>query len=131
MCSHFAVADRLTEPEQAAISSLSRSQEARRQRVIEAAIELATEGGYDAVQMREVAAAAGVALGTIYRYFSSKDHLLAEAQVEWLLDLDRRVSRRPPRGDTTADRVIDVLRWENEMMRSGPVEKSVAPPDQA
>jgi AcrR family transcriptional regulator len=103
-----------------ATTTLTKSQAARRQRVVEAALSLGAEGGYDAVQMREVAAAAGVALGTIYRYFSSKDHLLAEAQVEWLLDLDRRVSRRPPRGDTTADRVIDVLRRATRAMEQEP-----------
>src|SRR4029434_3569150 len=53
--------------------TLTNSQEARRQRVILTALELAAEGGYDAVQMRDVAARANVALGTIYRYFSSKD----------------------------------------------------------
>ena len=44
-------------------------------------MKLAAEGGYDAVQMRDVAGEAGVALGTIYRYFASKDHLLAACQV--------------------------------------------------
>src|SRR4051812_26574372 len=42
-------------------------------------MELATEGGYDAVQMREVANRAEVALGTVYRYFPSKVHLLVAA----------------------------------------------------
>ena len=54
------------------------------------------EGGYEAVQMRDVAARANVALGTIYRYFSSKDHLLAAVMVEWCRDLERRVGLRPP-----------------------------------
>ena len=62
----------------AAESKRARNQAARRERVIAAAVDLASEGGYDAVQMRDVATTAGVALGTIYRYFSSKDHLLAE-----------------------------------------------------
>ena len=62
---------------------LTRSQKARRTRVIEAAMALASEGGYDAVQMRDVAERADVALGTIYRYFASKDQLLAAALVEW------------------------------------------------
>jgi TetR/AcrR family transcriptional regulator, cholesterol catabolism regulator len=101
-------------------TALTKSQAARRQRVVAAALSLGADGGYDAVQMREVAAAAGVALGTIYRYFSSKDHLLAEAQVEWLLDLDRKVSRRPPRGDRLADRVIDVLRRATKAMEQEP-----------
>ena len=51
-------------------------------RVLDAALDLAAEGGYDAVQMRDVAARAQVALGTIYRYFASKDHLLAACQLE-------------------------------------------------
>ena len=78
--------------------------------MIAAAMELAGDGGYDAVQMREVASTAQVALGTIYRYFASKDHLLAAALVEWAGDLQRRVAQRPPRGDTPADRVVDVVR---------------------
>src|SRR5262249_21697473 len=42
-------------------------QRQRRQRILKAAVELAAEGGYDAVQMREVALRADVALGTLYR----------------------------------------------------------------
>ncbi|HSS12099.1 MAG TPA: TetR family transcriptional regulator [Acidimicrobiales bacterium] len=90
-------------------NALSRSQTARRQRVIAAAVELASDGGYDAVQMRDVAATAHVALGTIYRYFASKDHLLAATLVEWTRDLQERVLQRPARGQSPADRVIDVL----------------------
>src|SRR5438445_5471537 len=71
---------------------------------------LAAEGGYDAVQMRDVAATAQVALGTIYRYFASKDHLLAATLVEWIADLQRRLAQRPARGETPADRVTEVVR---------------------
>jgi AcrR family transcriptional regulator len=99
---------------------LTKSQAARRQRVLEAALELGAEGGYDAVQMRDVAARANVALGTIYRYFSSKDHLLAAALVEWARDLERRVSLRPPKGKTTADRVVDILRRATRAMEREP-----------
>jgi AcrR family transcriptional regulator len=52
------------------------AQVARRERILDAAVELASSGGYDAVQMREVAERAEVALGTLYRYFPSKTHLL-------------------------------------------------------
>ena len=89
---------------------LTKSQAARRQRVLVAALQLGSEGGYDAVQMRDVAATAEVALGTIYRYFPSKDALLAAAMVEWMEDLERRVMQRAPRGATTTERVFDVLR---------------------
>jgi TetR/AcrR family transcriptional regulator, cholesterol catabolism regulator len=89
--------------------ALTKNQEARRGRVIRAALELGAAGGYDAVQMRDVATQAGVALGTIYRYFPSKDALLAAVMVEWVTDLERRITRNPPSGDTTVDRILDVL----------------------
>jgi AcrR family transcriptional regulator len=90
--------------------ALTQSQAARRQRVLQAALQLGAEGGYDAVQMRDVASSAEVALGTIYRYFPSKDALLAAAMVEWMEDLERRLSQRGPQGATTSERVYDVLR---------------------
>jgi len=89
---------------------LRRGQVARRQRVLDAAADLAREGGYDAVQMRDVAGRAGVALGTVYRYFSSKDHLLAAAFVDWADAVERRLNQRAAKGATAAERVADVLR---------------------
>jgi len=102
-------------------ATLTTSQAARRERVIRAALDLGSSGGYDAVQMRDVATTAGVALGTIYRYFTSKDHLLAAAMVEWVHDLEHRVGQRPPRGATTAERVVDVLRRATRAMERDPL----------
>ena len=82
--------------------TLTRAQQARRQRVVDAAMSLALEGGYDAVQMRDVAARADVAMGTVYRYFTSKDHLLAAALVHWVEQLDTRLAQVPAQGDTVA-----------------------------
>jgi AcrR family transcriptional regulator len=88
---------------------LTKSQAARRDRVVTAASDLASEGGYEAVQMRDVAARAGVALGTIYRYFPSKDSLLLGAMVRWVGGLEQQVLARPPEGDATVERTMDVL----------------------
>ena len=96
-----------TEP---ADGALARSQAARRRRVIDATLELAAGGGFEAVQMRDVAAEAGVALGTVYRYFESKERLLLEANLEQVEALRLRLSERPPAGESAADRVVDVLR---------------------
>jgi TetR/AcrR family transcriptional regulator, cholesterol catabolism regulator len=92
----------------------------RRRRVIDVAFELGAEGGYDAVQMREVAATANVALATIYRYFSSKDHLLAAAMTEWTSRLRNRVAQSPPKGDTMADQLVDVLHRACKAMERQP-----------
>jgi AcrR family transcriptional regulator len=97
------------EPERLERLGSGASRAVRRQRVVEAAVELASEGGYDTVQMRDVAARAGVALGTIYRYFPSKDQLLAAAQVAWARQLQERLGRRPPAGDDPLARLLDVI----------------------
>ena len=60
----------------------SRPQTPRRgrlERAKQVAIELAREGGYDAVTMAAVAARSGVSRANLYQHFVSKDHLLAAA----------------------------------------------------
>jgi TetR/AcrR family transcriptional regulator, cholesterol catabolism regulator len=69
------------------------------------------------VQMRDVASRADVALGTIYHYFSSKDHLLAATLIVWTRDLERQIEKRPPEGATTVERVLDLLRRTTRGMR--------------
>lgn len=93
---------------------------ARRQRLIEAAVSLATEGGYEAVQMRDVAARAEVALGTLYRHYSSKDQLLLAALADQASTLRTRLAQRPPRGDEPGDRVADVLRRATRALTRDP-----------
>lgn len=69
----------------------------------------AAEGGYDAVVMRDLADQANVAVGTLYNYFSSKDHLLAAAYVEWANELVDRIRSKPRHGATSAERVSDAM----------------------
>ncbi len=116
--------------------TLTANQVARRTRVIDAALELASEGGYDAVQMRDVAGRAQVALGTIYRYFSSKDHLLAACQVELWQAQAESLQTRPPKGDTPAERVASLLTRsmrgaETEPQRTAALVTASASPDPA
>jgi len=104
----------------AADSKRARNQAARRERVIAAAVDLASDGGYEAVQMRDVAARADVALGTLYRYFPSKDHLLIAALAEQVSTLQRRLAQKPPRGMNAADRLVDVLRRASRALEREP-----------
>src|SRR5437773_1451305 len=57
---------------------------ARHDAILAAACEAAAEGGMAAVQIAPVAARAGIATGTVYRYFPSKTELVA-ALVEGLI----------------------------------------------
>jgi AcrR family transcriptional regulator len=51
----------------------------RAQRIVDTAIELAERDGFAAVRLRDVASQAQVALGTVYRRFSSKEDILVAA----------------------------------------------------
>ena len=79
--------------------------EERSRRIVDTAVELAEQGGFEAVRLRDVADQAGVALGTLYRRFRSKEDLLVAALEQEAEELERRVEARPPRGDTGAERV--------------------------
>jgi AcrR family transcriptional regulator len=93
---------------------------ARKRRLLDAATSLAAEGGYEAVQMRDVAARAEVALGTLYRHYSSKDQLLLAALAQQAATLRERLDARPPRGATAAERVADVLRRASRALERQP-----------
>lgn len=81
--------------------------EETRARIVEAALDLFREHGYDATTMRSVADRAEVSLGNAYYYYKSKEHLLhayyermsqdhdaaVENAIEGVLDLEQRVGR--------------------------------------
>ena len=71
--------------------------EERARRIIESTIELAEEGGFEAVRLRDVAARAEVAMGTLYRRFHSKEDLLVAALEQETRMMEERVRQRPPR----------------------------------
>lgn len=70
------------------VESMSAAQLERRQRVLDAVVELVAAGRLDDMGMKDIADRSGVALGTIYRYFSSRDHVAAAALLEWARALD-------------------------------------------
>ena len=94
------------------------AQQERRERMLDATVALAARGGYDAVQMRAVAEHADVALGTLYRYFPSKVHLLVSALVR---DLEAAEPlTRECTGATAAERVTRLLQLTTARMRQEP-----------
>jgi AcrR family transcriptional regulator len=97
------------------------AQRERRRRILDATLALASKGGYDAVQMREVADRADVALGTLYRYFPSKIHLLVSALAGEFERTIQKLARRPVPGHTPADRIIYVLHKVTRNMQREPL----------
>ena len=98
----------------------SDAQRDRRKRILDATIALATQGGYDAVQMLTVAENADVALGTLYRYFPSKIHLLVSGLAREFEQAQEKLDRRQIPGDTPGERVLFVLGRVTRMLQRYP-----------
>jgi AcrR family transcriptional regulator len=99
----------------------SAAQRERRKRILDATLALASKGGYDAVQMRTVAERADVALGTLYRYFPSKIHLLVSGLAREFERTIDKLDRSPIRGDTPYDRMLYVLGIVTRAMQRDPL----------
>jgi AcrR family transcriptional regulator len=99
----------------------STAQRDRQKRILDATLALASKGGYDAVQMRAVAEKADVALGTLYRYFPSKIHLLVSALAREFGRTVERLSRNPIPGDTPYERMLFILRRTTKAMQRDPM----------
>lgn len=110
----------------AAVSTLtdedlsSNAQRERRKRILDATLVLASKGGYEAVQMRAVAERADVAVGTLYRYFPSKVHLLVSALAREFEKIDSRKKGMPP-GDTPIERMHLILGQITRAMQREPL----------
>jgi AcrR family transcriptional regulator len=99
----------------------SAAQRDRRKRILDATLALASRGGYDAVQMRAVAERADVALGTLYRYFPSKIHLLVSGLAREFERAQDRLDRSAVPGDTPYERVLFVLGRVTRSMQRDPL----------
>ncbi|MGC9378826.1 TetR family transcriptional regulator [Streptomyces sp. MH13] len=83
-------------------------QHARRQSILKAAAEIAAQMGLERVQMHEVARSAGVAIGTLYRYFPSKTHLFTAVMADQIQGFGAKMPGRA--ADTSPeDAVFETL----------------------
>ncbi|AXT84294.1 TetR family transcriptional regulator [Aeromicrobium sp. A1-2] len=98
----------------------SDAQRERHRRILDATISLAEEGGFDAVQMRAVADDAEVALGTLYRYFPSKIHLLVTALGRQFEQAEEQTLSRQVPGDTPHERVMYILGTTTKALQRQP-----------
>lgn len=79
--------------------------DARTDRILDVAMELAEADGYDAVRIRDVAERADVALGTLYRRFESKEDILAAALERMVKQFHEAVKIAPLEGGTEEERL--------------------------
>ncbi len=117
---HVAVGAEPVPSVNAAGSRLTAAQDARRRRMLREVSALAAEGGYESVQMRDVAARADVAIGTLYRYFPSKEYLVASVMEAEVGALAADLEARPARGNSAGERVLAVLGRANHALLARP-----------
>lgn len=83
----------------------------KRERILGAAVKVFAKNGFYATRVADVARAAGVADGTIYLYFTSKEDLLVslfEDRVERLLSYTRKELPKLPTAQARVRRVIEL-----------------------
>jgi TetR/AcrR family transcriptional regulator, cholesterol catabolism regulator len=98
----------------------SEAQRERRKRILDATLAIASKGGYEAVQMRAVAERADVAVGTLYRYFPSKVHLLVSALGREFERIEAKTDRTAMAG-TPYDRLHQMIGRLNRAMQRNPL----------
>lgn len=111
-----------------AITEMTASQRERRAALTDAVIAMLHEMEPDRIQMREVSERSRVALGTLYRYFPTKSHLLAASMVAWNDRLSRKLEAERCRARETGvvddrsvrDRVQALYRRQLRAFQRGP-----------
>jgi AcrR family transcriptional regulator len=109
--------------------TLHRTLDARQQqvhaRVLAQARLLIGERGHEAVGMGDIAKAAGVSRATLYRYFASRDHIVAEVALAWArsvsADLIASSARRRTLGGLVRgvlDGIVDEAATDPAMLRA-------------
>ena len=77
----------------------------RAKRIVETAVELAERDGFQAVRLRDVAATAQVALGTVYKRFASKEEILIAALEQESEKLVAKLGKKAVPGETPQKRL--------------------------
>jgi TetR/AcrR family transcriptional regulator, cholesterol catabolism regulator len=101
------------------VSTMSPRQRQRRERILDATLQLLKKGE-DNVEVRDIVDAADVSLATVYRYFGSKEILFTEVYLHWrALHIDDTV-KAISKGKTDSERLHRAVRKFIEPYKSFP-----------
>jgi AcrR family transcriptional regulator len=89
---------------------------ATRRRILEAARECFSRSGFEAATTRDIAAAAGIAAGTLFNYFPAKE-AIAMALVGEALGEARRKAEKRPRGESLEEDLFALIAAELRALR--------------
>ncbi len=98
--------------------------EETKEKIYKSALGLFRKNGYQETTMREIASDAGIALGTTYYYFRSKDHLVAEFYEMTTSSLERVMAEEITRSKDFSTRFTGYI--QNTLTEFLPYQKMVA-----
>ncbi len=104
---HMATADQEPEP---ALGVRGQQKAERRQKIVDAARTLFTRQGFEKTTVEEIAAEAGLAWATVYKYFKTKGDLLwavVHPELEEIFEAGGRVIAMPP--EQPVDAIVALL----------------------
>jgi AcrR family transcriptional regulator len=81
-----------------------------RERILQSAADLFAEKPFDAVLVDDVAIAAGVGKGSVYRQFGSKEELYAAVVIDGFVELQEQIRRALADSESVRDRITAVVR---------------------
>ena len=93
--------------------------ETRRSELIDTAEELFLENGYDETAVSEIVRNAGVAQGTFYHYFRSKDDVLSAITDRWIEEIRAEIEDIASRdGSDAIDKILGVFGFFSSLGKS-------------
>jgi len=104
----------------APVARLAANQLRRMRRIVDAAVDLAEKGGFEAVRLRDVAEKSDVALGTLYKYFRSKEDILLFALNEEVERLENALASRPETSGNERQRAVEFFRRSTRALSRRP-----------
>lgn len=85
------------------------SPESRRQQILDAACERVRQSGFHGASMADIAKAAGLSVGQIYRYFENKEAIIAAIVAQDLAEMRDKFDEMESRPGSLSDAIDDQL----------------------
>ena len=90
-------------------TTLRPTPEARRQQILDAACDCVRQAGFHGASMAEIAKAAGLSVGQIYRYFENKEAIIAAIVAQDLAEMREKFAEMESRPGDLVDAMTDHL----------------------
>lgn len=90
-------------------TTLRPTPEARRQQILDAACDCVRQAGFHGASMAEIAKAAGLSVGQIYRYFENKEAIIAAIVAQDLAEMREKFAEMESRPGDLVDALVEHL----------------------